>query len=73
WGEQVKGTNRVTVNLGGARARVNIYDPTMAAAPARTLSNASSVPLLLSDHPVIIELPADGSAPNSGRVPPHPG
>ncbi|MGA2557836.1 MAG: glycosyl hydrolase [Verrucomicrobiota bacterium] len=73
WGEQVKGTNRVTVNLGGARARVNIYDPTMAAAPAWTLSNAISVPLLLSDHPVIIELPADGSAPNRGRVPPHPG
>jgi hypothetical protein len=56
WGEQVQGTNNVTVNLGGTRASVRIYDPTMGASPARTLSDTGLVPLTLSDHPVIIEL-----------------
>lgn len=61
WGEQVQGANSVTVNLGGARASVKIYDPTMGTSPAQTLSNASSVPLTLSDHPVIIEVQGGGS------------
>jgi hypothetical protein len=56
WGEQVTGTNSVTVNLGVSRALVKIYDPTVGAAPVQTLSNAGSAPLTLSDHPVIIEL-----------------
>ena len=58
WGEEAKGTNRVTVNLGGTCASVKIYDPTIDVSPVQTLSNASSVPLALSDHPVIIEIAA---------------
>ena len=56
WGEQVKGSNNVTVNLGGTYATVKIYDPTIGTAPTQTLSDVSSVPLTLSDHVMIIEL-----------------
>jgi hypothetical protein len=56
WGELAKGTSNVTVNLGGTYASVKIYDPTISSSPVQTLSHASSVPLTLSDHPLIIEL-----------------
>jgi hypothetical protein len=65
WGEQVSGTNSVTVNLGRAHAPVKIYDPTMGAWPVQTLSNARLVPLQLSDHPLIVELAEDGAAPKN--------
>jgi len=61
WGEQVQGTNSVTVNLGVSRAVVKIYDPTVGASPVQTLSNASSAPLALSDHALIIEVQGGGS------------
>jgi hypothetical protein len=56
WGELAKGTNSVTVNLGDHCPSVKIYDPTMGVAPVQILNNTDSVPLTLSDHPVIIEL-----------------
>ena len=57
WDEQVSGTSRVTVNLGRAHPSVKVYDPTVGAAPTQTLHKVSSVPLTLTDHPVILELP----------------
>jgi len=51
----------VTVNLGVSRAVVKIYDPTVGASPVQTLSNASSAPLALSDHALIIEVQGGGS------------
>jgi hypothetical protein len=57
WGEQVKGTNSVTVNLGGDHAVVKVYDPTIGSAPVQTLEKVNTVPLTMSDHVLIIELP----------------
>ena len=46
----------VKVDLGSARETVRIYDPTVGTAPIRKLAGARSVPLTLSDHPVVIEI-----------------
>ncbi|MGO8927402.1 MAG: glycosyl hydrolase [Limisphaerales bacterium] len=55
WGEQVKGTNSVVVNLGSVCANVNLYDPTVGTTATQTMSSLASVPVTLSDHPLIIE------------------
>ena len=55
WNERVKGSDNVTVNLGGPRSSVRIYDPTTGTSPAQTLTNVGSAALTLSDHPVVIE------------------
>jgi hypothetical protein len=70
WGERVKGTNTVTVDLGGTWASVRIYDPTVGITPAETLSNTSLVRLALSDHPVILEIPTRSVAPARPQVSP---
>jgi hypothetical protein len=57
WDEKATGTDNVTVNLGSTYATVNVYDPTLGTSPTKTLSNVPSIPLTLSDHPVIIEIP----------------
>ncbi len=56
WNEKANGTNNVTVKLGDTYPSVKIYDPTTGTIPIETLMNAHSVPLALSDHPVIIEI-----------------
>jgi hypothetical protein len=56
WGERLKGSDDVSVNLGGTRSSVKVYDPTIATSPAQTLTNVRSVPLSLSDHPMIVEV-----------------
>jgi hypothetical protein len=58
WDERPIGeaTDNVTVNLGGSHAIVNIYDVTVGTSPVQTLANVSSVPLTLTDHPMIIEV-----------------
>ena len=58
WDEEATGSDTVTVNLGATYGTVNLYDPTVGTSPTQTLTNASSVTLTLSDHPMIIELPA---------------
>lgn len=55
WNERVNGSDSVTVDLGATFSTVNVYDPTLGASPDRTLANVITVPLTLSDHPVIIE------------------
>lgn len=55
WGEQVKGTNSVVVNLGSVCTNVNLYDPTAGTTAMQTVSSLASVPVTLSDHPLIIE------------------
>jgi hypothetical protein len=56
WNEKADGTNDVTVNLAGAHPSVKVYDPTTGTTPTQTLTDANSVVLTLSDHPVIIEI-----------------
>ncbi len=56
WGEQAKGSSKVNVNLGAPHAAVKVYDPTVGIKPIETFANARSVPLTLSDHPLIIEI-----------------
>jgi len=56
WNERASGSDAITVNLGATFATVKVYDPTVGTAVTQTLNNVSSVPLTLSDHPVIIEV-----------------
>jgi hypothetical protein len=63
WSELVKGTNSVTVNLGAKYPSVKIYDPTLGTAAIQALNNTASVTLTLSDHPVVIMLPARAGRP----------
>ena len=56
WGEQVKGSNSVTVNLDARFPSVTVYDPTIGVTPVQTHSKVPSLTLTLSDHPVVIEL-----------------
>ena len=46
----------VSVDLHSPRATVKVYDPTTGTAPGQTLHGVSAVPLMLSDHPMVIEL-----------------
>jgi len=56
WGEQVTGSNNVTVNLGRSYANVRIYDTTVGTTPILILTDVSSVPLVISDHALILEI-----------------
>jgi hypothetical protein len=60
WGEQVIGSNNITVNLGATFATVRVYDPTVGTSATQTLSKVGSVSLTLSDHPLIVEISATG-------------
>jgi len=55
WGEQVKGSNDISVDLGGSYATVKVYDPTIGTTPTQTLNNVNAVPLTVSDHALILE------------------
>jgi len=55
WGEQVQGSNDITVNLGTPFSTVKVYDPTVGTEPQTTLNNAASIPLAVSDHVLILE------------------
>ena len=54
--ERVTVADSVTVNLGATISTVNLYDPTLSAAPTQTLTYVASVQLTLTDHPIIIEM-----------------
>ena len=56
WSERVKGSDSISVDLGSSQASVKVYDPTLGTEPTQTLANVRSVPLTLSDHPLIIEV-----------------
>jgi hypothetical protein len=56
WGEQVAGSNEVTVQFGRTRSRVAIFDTTVGSSPIRELTNVSQVPLSVSDHAMILEI-----------------
>jgi hypothetical protein len=56
WDERLSGQDRVTVDLGLTPSQVRIFDPTIGVQPVTTLTNAYSLELVLSDHPVIIAI-----------------
>ena len=57
WDEQVKGTNQVVVRLGKTWKSVVVYDPTLGTSPVEEHTNVRTLPLTLSDHPLIIAIP----------------
>ena len=71
WNEpQTRDVNvNVTVSLGTSAGTINVYDPTVSASSIKTLSNTSSVPVSLSDHPVILEIRNSGSPPPPTTTP----
>jgi hypothetical protein len=56
WGERLKGSDDVTVRLGGTHPVVKVYDPTIGTEPVRDLGAVDSLDLSLSDHPLIIAI-----------------
>lgn len=58
WDERASGTDAVTVELGASFPTVKVYDPKVGPEALQSLKNVGSVPLTLSDHPVIIEIAA---------------
>jgi hypothetical protein len=56
WGEQVFGSNAITIRLGGVHPEVKIYDVTIGTRPIETLHDVSTVPLMVSDHAMIVEI-----------------
>ena len=56
WDENVRGGDKVVVNLGRTYATVNIYDVTVGTSPTQTLTDVNSVTLNLNDHALIIEI-----------------
>jgi hypothetical protein len=62
WGENASGSNTFTVTLGATFATVRVYDPIVGTSATENLGNVASVAVTVSDHPVIIEIPATGVA-----------
>jgi hypothetical protein len=57
WGERFAGgSDNITVDLVAKDATVHVYDPTTGRLPVQTLADPSSIPLTLSNHPVILEI-----------------
>ena len=56
WDEKAEGTDSITVDFGKTYPSINIFDPTTGTSPIQTATNARSLPLTLSDHPVVLEL-----------------
>jgi uncharacterized protein YjdB len=55
WGEQVSGSNQVTVQLGADYDTVKVYDITTGTAPVQTYSTVNAVTIPVNDHAMIIE------------------
>ena len=56
WGEQVAGSNDVTVNLGATYHAVNVYDVTVGTDPVAVYHGVSAVTIPVSDHALILEI-----------------
>jgi hypothetical protein len=51
------GSDDVTVTFTNTFPTARIYDPTTGTSPTEELTNVTQIPLTLTDHPVIIEIP----------------
>jgi hypothetical protein len=61
-------SKRVTVQLGSMFDRVKVYDPLIKTAPIAQMSNVGVVPVLVKDHPLVIELTASEGARLTGTA-----
>jgi len=59
WGERFTGgEDNITIKLDGPQETIKIYDPTKDTSPVQTLAQTDSIPLELSNHPVVVEVTA---------------
>lgn len=56
WGEKVTGAEEVTVKFAKAHSKIRIYDITKGTEAIKTLADADSVTLTLTDYPMVIEI-----------------
>jgi hypothetical protein len=56
WGEQVKQSANLVVHFTESHKTIKVYDVTTAVDPAQTYNDAKSVPLVITDHAMIIEV-----------------
>lgn len=56
WSELLQGSSQVTVDFASPQHTVTVYDPTVGTTPVEMRSDAHSVDLTLSDHPLILEM-----------------
>ncbi len=56
WNERLKGSDEITVDLGGTYPVAKVYDPTIGTEPVQTHREVKSLRLTLSDHPLIIAI-----------------
>jgi hypothetical protein len=59
WDEQVKGTTNVNVRLARSAKTVEVHDPTVGTEPVAKYGHTQSIPLTLSDHPLVLTLPKE--------------
>lgn len=58
WNEKASGLDHMNVEFSQACPSAKLFDPTIGTDPAQILKDARNVALDLSDHPVVIEIPA---------------
>jgi hypothetical protein len=56
WSELVKGANPIAVHLAKAASAIKIFDPTIGSTPIQTFQKSKAIPLVLTDHPVVLEI-----------------
>lgn len=56
WNERLNGSDDVTVHLGEKLPQVKVYDPTKGIQALRSLQGIDSLPITLSDHPLVISI-----------------
>jgi hypothetical protein len=58
WNERLKGADTIAIQLSAAAPTIRIFDPTLGITAIKTLQNQNAIQLELSDHPLIVEIPA---------------
>ncbi len=61
WDERLKGADEFHVSFGRKHAWLKVYDPTLGATAQQVLATVDALPLSLSDHPVVLEIPANSN------------
>ncbi len=67
WGEQVRGSNDLTIELGNVPDAVTVYDVTKGTSPISKSSGATTIPLTISDHAMIVEIVVPKKLPDRSR------